>query len=97
MTMSRGVARPQHRYPEHRDVTEDALAIDRPVEQPWRLGAIAAQGRYDAARLLMPVRHRCRQSLATGRPTTHAAPCWFSPRSSGLRRATGATVAANHR
>jgi hypothetical protein len=39
-TLARGGARPQRRHPETLDASDQALAVDRPIEPPSRLDAI---------------------------------------------------------
>ena len=51
------VAGPQRRRQDLLDVEAEALAIDRAIDEPWRLDAIVAQGGDEGHGLPAPVRH----------------------------------------
>ena len=62
------VARPQGRYQHLLDIEPEALAVDRPVDEPGRVDAIVAQRREERHGLPAAVRDLGRQPLAARRP-----------------------------
>ena len=60
---------------------QEALAVDRAVDQPGRLDAVVAQGGQEGHGLPAAVRHLAGQALAAVAPSRSAAPCWSWSRS----------------
>ena len=62
------VALPQGRDEDLVDVEAERLAVDRPVEEPWRLDPVVPQGGEERHRPPVAVRHLGGQALAARRP-----------------------------
>ena len=58
------------------DVGEEALAVDRAVEQAGRREAIVAERRDERQRLPTPVRHLIPETMAARASSPRAVPCW---------------------
>ena len=63
------------------DIGQEALAVDRSVEQPWRIDAVMAESGDEGQRLPAAVRDARLQPLSRMVPSRGAAPCWSWSRS----------------
>jgi len=63
------IALMQRRNQDFLDIALEAFAVDRPVEQPWRIEAAVPQRRQKGHGLPMAMRHVSFDALALGRPT----------------------------
>jgi hypothetical protein len=63
------VAGPQGGDEDFFDIEQKTLAIDRAVDQPWRLDTVMAQGGEEGRCLPVPVRHFGLETLAARRPS----------------------------
>ena len=61
-------------------VDPEALAIDRPLDQPWCCHPVVAQGGDEGQGLPAPVWHLGQQALATRPPAAQRAHVGFGPR-----------------
>lgn len=51
------------------DIEAEAVAVDRAVDEPWRLDPVMTQGRQEGHGLPAAMRHLGRQALAARRPS----------------------------
>ena len=61
------------------DIDAEALAIDRPVEQPWRIDAVVTQGSQEGHGIPMPTRRLARQTCAARCPSPQRCHIGFGP------------------
>lgn len=61
------------------DIGGEAFAIDRPVEDTWRINPVAAQGGEESECFPVPVRDLGRQSFAPRPPTSDRRHVGFDP------------------
>src|SRR5215203_5416377 len=73
------VALPQGRDEDRVDVEAERLAVDGPVEEPWRLDPVVAQGGEERHRPPVAVRHLGGQALAAPRPAAERGHVGFGP------------------
>ena len=75
------VAGPERRDEHLLDIGEEALAVDRAVDDAGRVDAVAAQRGQEGQRAPAAVRHLGDQPLAARRTGHGGASCWSWPRS----------------
>lgn len=69
----------QSGYQHFLDIEEEAFAVNRPVNQPWRLDAVMAQRRQEGHRAPMTMRSLGMQSLAHRSPAEQWRHIGFGP------------------